>query len=514
MYSQLKSAIVVGIDAVTISIEVDSSNGLPGTTIVGLPDTATNESRERVRSALHNSGASYPARRITVNLAPAHLKKERAFFDLPLALGVASIGGTIAPGSTEGHIIVGELALSGETLPLRGILPIAVMARKAGAILVAPAANYGEVSLVEGLDFRLFESLGGAVEYFRDGAYSFDAGRAAKAPAAAEKKSHCDMADIYGQSCAKRAIEIAAAGGHAILLKGPPGAGKTMLASCMPGILPPMTLEESLEVSKIYSVSGLLGEGGLMRRRAFRAPHHTISEAALIGGCGIPRPGEVSLAHNGVLFLDEFTEYRRSALESLRQPLSDGFVTISRARAAYTYPARFALAAACNPCPCGYLGDERTRCRCSPKDIARYESKFSGPIVDRIDIKIDVGRVDLRDGAQFRRGEATAAVAERVARARASQVERFREMNEAGANRSEQVFSNGAMRQEHIRRFCRLEGGSEALLRKTADRFDLSMRAYFKILKVARTIADISGRADIGKEDLLEAIQYRTGRAE
>jgi len=506
LYKCLRSAIVLGIDAYPVDVEIDLSNGLPCLTIVGLPDTATNESKERVRSAIHNSGHEYPLKRITVNLAPAHLKKDRAFFDLAIAVGILLASGQMeSAGDMSGYLIAGEISLNAKILPLNGILPIAALARESGLKLIAPSANYNEIKMVEGLEFFVFASLADIVDFFSNGRYEL---KSATRPAAENFNGNSfDFRDVAGQSYARRAIEIAAAGGHAILMRGVPGSGKTMMASCLPGILPAMTFDESLEVSKIYSIAGMLSDGRLVEKRAFRSPHHSVSEAAMIGGSRIPRPGEVSLAHNGVLFLDEFTQYKKSVIEALRQPLSDGAVTISRAAATYTYPARFMLVAACNPCPCGYLGDTRIRCVCPPSLLRSYRSRISGPIIDRIDIQIEIARVEKRDILCQGSAESSAAVAERVLAARRIQQARFRVSEPGGAP----IYANGNMSQQEIKRHCGLSSKIEMILQNTLEKLDLTMRSYYKILKVARTIADIAGRENIAKEDICEAIHYRTG---
>ncbi len=506
MYKCLRSAIVLGIDAYPVDVEIDLSNGLPGLTIVGLPDTATNESKERVRSAIHNSGHDYPLKRITVNLAPAHLKKDRAFFDLAIAVGILIASGQIdTADDMSKYLIAGEISLNAKILPLNGILPIAALAREAGLKLIAPSANYNEIKMVAGLEFFVFDSLSDIVEYFSNGGYVLKKGDSAAVENPA--KNPCDLRDVAGQSYAKRALEIAAAGGHAIMMRGVPGSGKTMMASCLPGILPAMTFDESLEVSKIYSIAGMLSDSRLIEKRAFRSPHHSISEAAMIGGTRIPRPGEVSLAHNGVLFLDEFTQYKKSVIEALRQPLSDGAVTISRAAATYTYPARFMLVAACNPCPCGYLGDTRIRCVCAPSILRSYRSRISGPVIDRIDIQLEIARVERRDILCQGSAESSSAVADRVMAARRIQQIRFRVSEQGGAA----IYANGNMSQQEIKRYCALSPKVEMLLQNAIEKLDLTMRSYYKILKVARTIADIAGKEHIGKEDVCEAIQYRTG---
>jgi len=507
MYKKLMSAMVLGIEGVLIEVEIDSSNGLPQMTIVGLPDAATSESKDRIRSAINNSGFIYPLKRITVNLAPAHIKKEHAFLDLAIALGTLSVSNQLSESiDSDKYLIVGELALSGKIMGLKGILPIAMMARNRGLKLIAPAENINEISIIDGLEYYAFESLMRAAEYMKSGIYekvNFFASKNEKIPS--EAVDVPDLKNVAGQFYARRALEIAAAGNHPIMMKGVPGSGKTMLSTCLPGILPPMNFEESLEVSKIYSISGLLRDDRLIEKRAFRSPHHTISEVAMIGGSRIPRPGEVSLAHNGVLFLDEFTEYKKSVLEALRQPLSDGCVTISRASATYTYPARFMLVAACNPCACGYYGDSKIKCVCGANSIKRYNLKFSGPIIDRIDIQISMRRVEMKDMKQSL-NESSKDVAERVLNARKIQLKRF-EKTFAGV--SAKIFANANMPLEFIKSCCDLSSNLKSILADFSEKYNLSMRSYYKILKVARTIADIRESRDIGKEELLEAMQYR-----
>ncbi len=514
MYKSLRSAIVLGIEGCAIEVELHLSNGLPAITIVGLPDAATNESKDRVRSAIYNSGFDFPLKRITVNLAPAHIKKEHAFFDLAIALGILSVSGQLEEAvDLNKYVIIGELALSGKLLPLRGILPIAVMARNHGLKLIAPAANINEIKIIEGLQYYVFNDLNETARYINNNEYTpavnIISGNNTEA-AAGELNNTPDLKDVIGQSYAKRALEIAAAGGHALLMRGVPGSGKTMLSTCLPGILPPMNFTESLEVSKIYSISGLLKSDKLIERRAFRSPHHTISEVAMIGGSRIPKPGEVTLAHNGVQFLDEFSEYKTPVLEALRQPLSGGYVTISRASATYTYPARFMLVAACNPCPCGYFGDAKVACCCAPASIKRYKVKFSGPIIDRIDIQIDVQRVDIKDVKNSNEAESSATVAERVLAARNIQMKRFA-ADSSGEKSASDIFTNANMSVGQIKEYCKINIELSSMLQSFIEKQSMSMRSYYKILKTARTIADIEGVKNIRKEDLLEAIQYRGG---
>lgn len=505
MLAQVMSGAVLGVEAYTVRVEVDLARGLPSMSVVGLPQSAVREGRERVTAALQNSGYEMPPRRVTINLAPADVRKEGSAFDLPIAIGLLAGAGTIPPERLTGRCFVGELGLDGTLRPVRGVLPIALHCKALGVReLIVPGANAREAAVVDGVAVRGAMRLPAVVDHLRGrgelAAASHDPNQP-EAPAAS--RAEPDMADVRGQAHARRAVEIAAAGAHNLLFVGPPGAGKSMLSRRIPSILPPLTLEESLEVSSIHSVAGRIAAGQtLIVRRPFRAPHHGVSDAGLIGGGSFPRPGEVSLAHHGVLFLDELPEFRRSALEALRQPLEDSVVHIGRARLAVSYPARFMLAAAMNPCPCGHHGDGSGRCVCPPTRVERYVSRVSGPLLDRIDLHVEVPALDARELTRRDAGEPSAIVRQRVVAARERQRVRFRERPD--------VFANAHMSARDVRRFCELDDRGEAMIRAAIQRLGLSARAYHRVLKLARTIADLEGSDRIAPVHVAESIQYRS----
>jgi magnesium chelatase family protein len=511
---------VLGVDAYIVQVEVDVSSNFSAFSIVGLPDAAIRESSERVRSALKNSGFTWPLRRITVNLAPADTKKQGPIFDLPIALGVLLGDEQIRRDGLSNFAAIGELGLDGAVRPVAGVLPMALGAKAAGrnAFLV-PQANAREAAVVEGLDIYPIESLADAVDLLTNGArapleYSLPL------DTLESTATDADWSDVKGQESVKRALEVAAAGGHNVLMIGPPGSGKTLLARRLPTILPPLLLNEALEVTKLYSVAGLLGgEKSLVTSRPFRAPHHTVSHAGLVGGGSYPRPGEISLAHHGVLFLDELPEFHRDVLEVLRQPLEDGHVTISRAAQSLIFPSRFQLISAMNPCPCGYLGDTRRACVCSPTQIRRYMMRLSGPLLDRIDIHIEVPRLTPQELMTKAPGETSTAVRERVAKARQRQVSRFRAEGapqstpdahaEHHSHRIHPITCNAQMKARHLRAM-HLDDAARDLLKSAIHQFSLSARAYDRILKVAQTIADLDNSDTIQLQHIAEAVNYRT----
>lgn len=505
MLARVYSCAVIGLEGVIVEVEVDTGDGLPSITIVGLPDAAIQESRERVQSAIKNAGLYFPRRKLIVNLAPAAVRKEGPAYDLPIALGALISSRQIPPESVENALFIGELSLDGGVRHVRGVLPMAALARERGfKRIFTPLGDAAEAALIPELEVYPVESLAALVAHL-----SSETRILAQAPLPVEAIDvlvQTDFCEIKGQEHVKRALEVAAAGGHNLMMIGPPGAGKTLLARALPSILPRMSIDEALDVTRIYSVADQLpSDVPLIRSRPFRAPHHTISHAGLVGGGNIPHPGEISLAHRGVLFLDELPEFGMRVLEVLRQPIEDKVVTISRANGTLTFPASFQLVAAMNPCPCGYYGDPVKACTCSSATVTKYQKRISGPLMDRIDIHIEVPRVEYDKLSDRRTSEPSTAIQKRVEAARELQRERFSLQIEA----VEKITCNSDMRPAEVRQFCDLDDTSRALMKAAMNQLQLSARAYHRVLKLARTIADLAASERILPAHLAEALQYR-----
>ncbi|HHW22574.1 MAG TPA: YifB family Mg chelatase-like AAA ATPase [Clostridiaceae bacterium] len=501
MFSRVSTCGLIGLEGYHIQVESDISNGIPGFDIVGLADTSVKEARERVKAAINNSGYEFPIRRITVNLAPADTRKEGSGFDLPIALSILVSAGIIPQNAVEGYMLAGELALDGSIRHISGMLCKAIAAKEIGfKKIMVPESNYKEVSVIRGLEIYSVKTLREAVEHFK-GTDPLEAKQYSELFISNQSIYNDDFSDVKGQKNAKRALEVAASGGHNLIMIGSPGSGKTMLARRLPTILPDLAFEESLEITKIYSVAGLLTQDSpLIRERPFRSPHHTVSSVSLVGGGSQPKPGEVSLAHHGVLFLDEIPEFPRRTLDVLRQPIEDGMANISRINATVTYPCRFMLVAAANPCKCGYYGDPTKKCTCSFKDAENYLSRLSGPLMDRIDIHIQVPTLKYTEIESGKPEETSEEIRKRVNQARKIQLERYRKYG---------IYCNAHLNGAMVREFCKISGEGKKVLRAAFDKLNLSARAHDRILKVSRTIADMEGSDIIQAKHVAEAIQYR-----